>query len=523
MSHSPIRANVHQPAPRSDPTSDRHLRFGDDPSGKGFGELGQKAVSGLKWQFAQTFGRQAIAFGVSLVLARLLGPDSFGMMSMVNLYIAFVTIFVQQGVSSALIQRRDVAPAHLSTAFWFGIGCATVACLITAIASPIVASLFAQPRLVPLILAASLGLLISAVGGVHEALFLRQLDFRRPAVRLLVATLLGGATGISMAISGFGVWSLIGLHLGTSLASTALLWSLSTWRPRLMFSWAHLRDLLGLSSSLFSSSLLWFFASRADHFFIGRFLGSAELGVYSVAGRLPELLRTSIGGPIGRVALPILSRLQESPAKQREVVENTMNVLALTGFPIFLGLAALAPTAVPVFFGSKWILAIEPLQALCLFSLTCYLHLLIHPLMIALALGRQYLVIGILNATLVTLSCATTVQFGTTWLVLTMVMSLNIVGLLSFRAISRKLKLPISAFLTPTIRPCMMALAMSGAVFAMNGLSSGLLLLLGQLVVGILTFGVLIYSFGRRSLNQAYTFCLRSRPKEQSILREWLT
>jgi O-antigen/teichoic acid export membrane protein len=171
-------------------------------------------------------------------------------------------------------------------------GIGLVLCVGTIVLAGPVAAMFSEPRLVPLLRWSSLGLLIGAASEIQATLLIKEMDFRRPAIRTLLASLTGGVIGVGMALAGLGVWALIGQQLASALAGTLFLWTAGSYRPSLRFSLPHLRDLLKVSSSVFASSLLSFFSSRLDQVVIGRFAGVPILGLYVLGGKIPDLAKS---------------------------------------------------------------------------------------------------------------------------------------------------------------------------------------------------------------------------------------
>jgi PST family polysaccharide transporter len=241
--------------------------------------LKSQVAHGIKWKFITFVGRQVLSLFIFTSLARLLDPSAFGLVGLVGVYLAFVNMFVDQGIGMAIVQRQDLETDHLHAAFWFNMGCGLLLSLGTiALAEPI-ATVFGEPQLAPLLRWSSLGLLIGAATEIQATLLIKELDFRRSAIRTLLGVFIGGITGVVMALNGCGVWSLVGQQLVTPLAGSIFLWAVGNYRPAFRFSLRHLRDLLQVSSSVFASGFLWFFTARLDQVILGRFAGAPALGL----------------------------------------------------------------------------------------------------------------------------------------------------------------------------------------------------------------------------------------------------
>lgn len=427
-----------------------------------------QASRGLKWQAIELFGRQVLSLAVFTSLARLLDPSAFGLIGLVGVYLAFVTAFVDQGLPTALIQRKELEAAHLNAAFWFNIACASLICVGTiALAVPI-AEFLHEPRLVPLLRWCSLALVINAAAAVQNALFIRAMDFRRPAIRTFVANLCGGAVGLGMALRGYGVWALVGQELTSCIGGTVFLWLASEWQPSFSMSIRHLRELMRVSSSVFATSLLWFVSSRLDQVVIGRVAGSSTLGQYVMGTKLPELARTAIHKPLSMVSLPALSQVQHDYGRMRNVIYKGMELNATITFAVFGGLAAVAPSLVPLVFGSQWRPAIPLLQLLALYNLALGLSTYIHPALLASGGPGRYVLVNVVCATGVFVACSFGIRLGVPVLIVGLLLNIIFVVFLGLLFLRSRIALVPWMYLRPCVVPCIAGALMYAAVLALQ-------------------------------------------------------
>lgn len=326
--------------------------------------LRQKAVKGVLWSAIQSWGTQVIAFIVFFVLARLLEPEAFGLVALAGVFLAFVQLFIDQGLSIAIVQRQELEPEHLDSAFWTNLGISLLLTLFGLAAAGVVAELFKEPQLTPILRWLSLSFLLSGFKGVQQAIFQRQLAFKALAIRSLVAVVAGGVVGVVMAFLDFGVWSLVGKQLVNELVGVLVLWGASDWRPGFNVSVRHFKELFSFGINLLGIRILEFFNVRSDDFLIGYFLGPVALGYYTVAYKLLLIMLQLLTNITSQVALPTFSRLQEEPERMRQGFYQVTQLTSLISFPIFLGMAALAPELVPVLFGKQWSPSIPVMQVL---------------------------------------------------------------------------------------------------------------------------------------------------------------
>ena len=456
---------------------------------------------------------------VFTTLARLLDPASFGLVAMVGVYLAFVAMFVDQGLSTALIQRKDLESEHIHTAFW----CTNIAGLflfaLSLVLAPWIARLMAEPQLVPLIRWASVALLLGSLASVPHALFVREMDFRRPAIRTLLANLGGGVVGIGLALGGYGVWALVFQQITAAAVGAAFIFAVSSYRPKLVLSISHLRDLIAVSGAVFGTSLLWFISSRADQFFIGRFLGAGPLGFYSVAQRLPDLIRNAISNPVGAVSLPAMSRMQGDHERLAKAVYTGMVPVAVVGFPVFLGLAAAAPVLVPLVFGAKWEPSVLLLQLLAIYTLINFLQIFNHPLLIATGGAGSYLLLNVLHAAGTVSACFVGAYWGAPWLVAGLILNTSFVAVLAFAYLVRRVGLSWLPYWRPCFLPAMAGGMMTVFVYSLGSLATTLGLFstaILQIAAGAVLYSAVLYFFSRETISVLRAFI--GKPGAASIV-----
>lgn len=344
-------------------------------------------MSPWAWAVAQQAGRQSASYIVFVVLALLLTPHDFGVVSLAASWVALLSVFGELGFGAALVQRSVINSGHLSTTFVLNLlAGAALTVLGVAIAGPL-ARFFHAPEAAPVLMALSAGFILNAPSLTQAALAQRELRFRQLAVRDTAAAIVGGVTGIALAFAGWGVWSLVAQILTSTIVGSALLWWLSPWRPRAAeVSMERVAELWGYSSKIFWFNIFKYFAQNCDRLLVGYLAGPVLLGVYSFAYRLVvSPVATSIGA-IGNYLFPRFARLQDDPSAVREVYLRTTGAVTTVVLPALALAAATAPLAVPVLFGSRWAGGIILVQ---LFTVVAAAQLLISPAgQLMKALGR---------------------------------------------------------------------------------------------------------------------------------------
>ena len=326
--------------------------------------VGQRAVGAVLWSATQQTGGKVISFAVFIALSRLLDAPDFGVIAMASAAVGFLQLFATHGFGAALIQKQRLDGLDIDTAFWGGVMFNVLMFSVSILCAPLVAHLFSVPELEPVVRWLSLAFLFSALSQIPTALLQRDFAFKALAVRGLIAATVGGAAGIAMALSGFGVWSLVVKQLVGSAASVVLLWGQTAWRPRMRFSRAHFGDLFRFGFPLGLTSVVEFVAKRSDDILIGYFLGATVLGYYSIAYRLITILTEFCVKTINSVAWPFFARMQQNTNELRDAVYMAARGVGAITYPAFAFVAVAAPEIVHTVFGAKWESSVVLVQVL---------------------------------------------------------------------------------------------------------------------------------------------------------------
>lgn len=356
-------------------------------------------IHGVSWSAVQRIGSQAIQFVVFLLLARLLEPKAFGLLSLALVYVTFLQIFVEQGFGDAIIQRREIDGVYLDTAFWANLLAGVVFCAVGSAAAGPVARVFGQPELAPILRWLSLLFPLNALTVVPQCLLRRALGFQSLALRSVVQFAAGGLVAVTMACRGASVWSLVGLQLVSGAVGVLVLWRATDWRPRLRMSRACLQELAWFGGNVTGVNVLNLINRQADNLIIGYFLGPVALGYYAIAYQILVSVSSLLVGTINNVALPLFARMQHDPARLRASILRMTSLTCIVAAPVFYGISALGPETITLFFGSKWAASVPSLQVLCLIGLL-YAGFYFHgPILTALGKPQWNLFLNALQAT----------------------------------------------------------------------------------------------------------------------------
>jgi O-antigen/teichoic acid export membrane protein len=316
--------------------------------------LRSPVLRGLAWKGTSQIFLQVSRLAVAVILARMLTPKEYGLAAMALVLASLVIVFSDVALGAALVQRTRLSEADRSTAFWTSVGVGALCTVLGIALSGVFAGFYGDPDVQPLFAVLSLSFFITSLATTHEALLVREMDFRGLELRMMIATAAGAATGIYLAAAGYGAWAIIGQQLAIAGVSTALLWLFSPWRPSFGFSRASLHSLGGFSANVFVHRLLYYLHRNVDNLLIGRYLGPAALGVYGFAYNVMLVPFSRIAGPLTEVLFPAFSRMQHDRARMTAVWVRAVRLIASFSVPALLGLVVVAPDFVSVVLGPKW-------------------------------------------------------------------------------------------------------------------------------------------------------------------------
>lgn len=330
--------------------------------------LTQATIQGTIWAYAATYSGKFLVFISTIVLARLLSEEDFGVAGYALVVIGFLDVVQGLGISSALIYYRDDA-RRKNTGFWLGLGFGIFLCGVTWLGAPLTGWFFRDPRAVEVTRLLGFTFPLSALGSVHNALLRKELAFGRKFIPELVRSLSKGVVSIVLALMGFGYWSLIVGQLAGTAVSIIAFWRVMPWRPRIQFHPQVVPDLLKYGAGIITVDAMGMLLLNVDYLLIGRFMTAAALGLYTIAFRLPELLIKQFSGIVAQVVFPAYAKMRNDPAALSQGFLRTMCYVSLITVPLGLGLALTARPFVLVFYSAKWEAAAPVMTTISLYTL----------------------------------------------------------------------------------------------------------------------------------------------------------
>lgn len=336
--------------------------------------LKKDTTKGVFWSLIERFGTQGVQFLVMLVMARLLSPNDYGVVGMLVVFVAIAQAFVDGGFSQALIRKKDRTEVDNSTVFYFNIVVSVLIYLIFYLFAPCVSTFYNMPTLTPFMRVICLSIIINAFGVVQRALFNANIDFKAQAKASLIAVVISGAIGITLAFRGFGPWALVWQQLSNLVVNTLFLWIYSEWRPILAYSWKSFNELFSFGSKLLATSLLNAIYNNIQTIVIGKLYAAKSLGLYTRAAHFADLPSQQFTSVFMRVTFPVLCKVQDDLERLTSVYRRMLRVSAYIVFPLLIGMAAVAHPMIEVFIGKQWIECAYMLQIICFAEMWYPIH-----------------------------------------------------------------------------------------------------------------------------------------------------
>lgn len=468
------------------------------------GSLGRAAVRGLAWTMLRSVSSRLVGSIVFVVLARLLDPQSFGIVALASVFVVLLTILVESGFGEAVIQRKELTRRDLDTAFWVNNATGVGLALLMAGSAGLLSTLFDQPELAPVLRALSPVLILAALACIPQALLRRELRFRELALRGFAATVAGGAVGVAMALAGLGVWSLVGQIVANVVVGTAMLWLTCTWRPGRAVSRSSFVELFRFGVNVLGERMAFFASRRSDDFLIGVVLGPVALGLYTAAYRLLLLMTEMMIWTIEGVAFPLFSRLQGDAERTKRAFYAVTQLSAAVAIPAFLALAVFAPELIRVVFGPQWTGAIPVMQVLALVGIP---HAVTHwhkSLLNAAGRPNLSLRLAVLTGAVNVVGFALVVRWGILAVATSYVVCSYLLAPVSVRFVTRVLDIEVKTYLRLFVAPVtsglVMLLSLVAAKTVLADELSGLALIMALLPVAATVYLLMLYLTGRHFL-----------------------
>ena len=324
----------------------------------------EKTISGVRWTGVNRGVQSGFSFLITIILARLLQPEDFGLLAMATIFTIFAGFLSKFVSGSAIVQKQELGPKEISSIFWANLLAGIITTAIVIITAPFIALFFKEPRLGPILMTLSLTFFLSSLYNVYKALLVKNLEFRFLYIVRISCTILSGLLAVILAYKGYGVWSLVWQAVAEELFTLILLWIPYRWYPLMHFRWSEVRLIMNFSMNYLGFNVVNFVSESLPHLLIGKFLGSEALGFYTLAQRVVAFPLETTSFITNNVLFPVFSKIQDDNLRIGELYLHAMKHVGFIIFPLMGGLFITAPELIQIVFGLKWMPAIFILQVL---------------------------------------------------------------------------------------------------------------------------------------------------------------
>ncbi len=325
-----------------------------------------KVISSLIWKFLERGGVQGVQFVLSIILARLVTPEDYGVIAILLVFIQIATVFIQSGFNTALIQKKESDDLDFSSIFYLSFFVAGILYVVLFFAAPFVAKFYQSDLLTKLLRVISLTLFFGAINSVQNAYVSKTMQFRRFFFSSMGAVIGSGIVGIVLAYKGFGVWALVFQQLVRDFLICVILWFTVKWRPKFIFSFERVKSLFSFGWKLLVSGLLDTVFRNIYNLIVGRIYNKETLGYFNRGQQFPQIIATNLDGSIQSVMLPTLSSHNDDVSEVKRITRRSISMSAFLLMPCMFGLAAVAEPLVKVLLTDKWLPCVPFLQLACI-------------------------------------------------------------------------------------------------------------------------------------------------------------
>lgn len=413
--------------------------------------LKSQGLKAVVWDFFGKVAKFGTTFIVTVILARLLEPSDFGLIAMVMVVVMIAMIFTDVGLGSALIQRRRLLPIHYDSVFYFNIFIGGILTLVTFFSATWISEFYGNKQLIPLTQVISLVFVVNAFGSMQSTKLRKELNYATLAKANVSAAVLGGIIGISLALSGAGVWSLVAQILTRAVFYNIFVWTASGWIPSLMFSLKALKQLWGFGFRMFLSTLVNVVYNQLDVLIIGKLFAPATLGFFDQAKKLNALIIQFSSGSIMAVMFPVLSKIQNDLPRFQNVAIKTLGIISFVAFFLSGTLYLVSHELIALLFTEKWLPSVEYFKILVMSGFAYPVSVILVNILSSRGNSKAFLRLEIYKKILQSINLSMFFLWGIIGYLYGMLI-VSILGVsLNIIFAAREIKLPFMAFARPIL------------------------------------------------------------------------
>ncbi|REG77488.1 lipopolysaccharide biosynthesis protein [Algoriphagus antarcticus] len=380
--------------------------------------LRKKTIKGVLWNAFEMFGGKIIQIVITVILARMLTPEDFGVIGLLVIFTELSKVILDSGFSQALIRKQDSDQTDFTSVFYFNIFIGIVVYSGLYLLAPLISDFYNYPELTNISRVVFLTIFINSFGIVQNAKIIKEVNFKILANRTIIANLLAGILAVYLAYNGFGVWALVIQMVLASFLRVIFLWVFAKWVPSLSFSFKPIRILFAFSGNLLLSGMFDVIASNIQTLLIGKFYTKADLGFYTQGKQLSVIPSQTLTTVVRNVTYPTLSVLQNKDEQLKQAYRKVIRIAFFIVFPLMLGLVVVADKLIPLVLGDAWKPAVKYFMLLCITGAIFPLYSINQNIFLIKGNSKLYLMVSIALRIITFISIAITIWYSVLVLVI---------------------------------------------------------------------------------------------------------
>lgn len=475
-------------------------------------------LSSLFWKLMERGGTQGISFLVSIILARLLLPEEYGLIALITIFITLANVFVQSGFNTALIQKKNADEKDFSTIFYVSLLIATLLYILLFFLSSKIANFYCEPLIVPVLRTLSIILFFGAVNSIQIAVISRNMKFQKLFYSSIGAIVISGIVGVVLAYRGFGIWALVGQQVSSQFITTVMLWFTVKWRPKLVFSVDRLKTLFSYGWNILVASLIDTLYLEIRSLIIGKIYSPEMLGYYNKGKQFPTIIVNNINGSIQSVMLPAYSSYQEDRKRVKDMVRRSIVTSSFFVFPLMIGLAIVAEPLVEMVLTEKWLNSVPFLQIYCASYALMPIQTANLQAIKALGYSNIFLRLEIIKKTIGLAILFISIYYGVYAIAWGVFLSNLISTVINVYPNIKLLSYSLAEQIKDIVSPLLLSLVMGIAVYSIKFINLPIwLLLILQVVMGMTIYFFLAWIFKLESFNYLINTIISFKIEQKEI------
>lgn len=378
--------------------------------------FGNKVISGLLWKFSERMAAQIVTFIVTIILARIITPEEYGVIALITIFITIANVFVVSGFGNALIQKKDADNVDFSSVFYFNIMFSLFVYYVIFLIAPYVAKFYDMDILKPLLRVLALKIVLAGINSIQQAYVSRKMMFRKFFFSTLIGTIISAFIGIGLAVSGAGVWALVAQQLSNALLDTIILWITVKWRPILKFDFYRVIGLIRYGWKILATNLINAIYDNLKNLIIGKKYSSSDLAYYSKGKQFPELFVTNINSAIGSVLFPAMALIQDDKKRLKESIRKSIMISSFIMLPLMAGLFVVADDVVTLLLTDTWSFCVPYLRIACIYLSTYPINTANLQAINAIGRSDYYLKLEVIKRSIGIILILITMNYGVFWI-----------------------------------------------------------------------------------------------------------